>query len=189
MTETNQTLEEKRSKYIKILEDREKSLEDAERETLEIGIKIVSHKRAFLGTLMTIAAAIIAGLFVLLTTESLNKNCLHVLVTISGFGFVVFILCSAVYLTILFTQESILTDKRLKFLRESKIEFIQKIGNDIKDFDSYERYRQEKHKKEIQLNFQNEVWGSSELWFQLVSCLFVISSVLLLIVFFLLTKR
>jgi len=61
--------------FIKILDQREKSLNEAEDSLIEATSFNIGHKRAFLGTLMTISAGTIAGLFFLFTKEINSGNC------------------------------------------------------------------------------------------------------------------
>lgn len=172
--------EEERPQYIETLEKKEQSLNEGEKDTIELISIHVNHKRAFLGTLMTISAAVIAGLFLLSTGESFDQ-CLKILATVSGIGFALFIIISGAYLTLLMAQESVSLDKRLLFVQSSKKDFISKVGMEITDLDSYERYREQKYEEEKNSNHQ--IIGLWEGWFVIVCGLFVVSSILVLILF------
>lgn len=129
---------------------------------------------------MTIAAAVVAGLFLLIAGEDSNK-CVNAVSIISGSGFAIFIIGSSIYLTWILAQESDSLDGRLEFLQNSKKDFIKKVGIDIVDIDSYERYRQEKYKEEI-ASKPREV-ATSECYFVGICALFIISAILLLPMF------
>lgn len=164
--------------FIKTLENREKTLEEGEKAMIGLTLKNIEHKRAFLGTLMTIATAVIAGLFILLVDKNLN-SCFNLLAIMSGLGFAVFIISSSIYLTAILAQESLSLDKHLRFIRESKKDFIKKVGTTITDINSYEEYRKQKYKEEKES--KQEVRGSHEIWFVLINTLFIFSFLLLLI--------
>lgn len=181
--EAYKRLEEERPKYIKILEERQKSLDEGENRTMELSGKNIDHKRGFLGTLMTIAAAILVGLFILLTTEYVNESLSYFWAAVSGIGFATFLVGSTIYLGLILSQESVSIDKHLKFVRDSRRDFIGKVGIEITDIDSYERYREKKYMEEKELHPANEVKGSAEFWFRLIVGFFVLSSALLFAVF------
>jgi len=172
---------EEQTNYIKTIEDRGKVLEDGERQTIELISNNINHKRAFLGTSMTIAAAVIAGLFILLIGKDLSNSCLVFLTEMSGLGFALFIVTSSIYLTVILAQESLLLDRNLQFVEESKKDFIEKVGISIIDVDSYEKYRGQKYREEKEL--KRKVRGSHEIWFILINVLFISSFILLLIMF------
>lgn len=166
--------------YIKTLEERERTLDEGEKRTIELISKHVDHKRAFLGTLMTISAAVLAGLFILFTGDGLTV-CVKSLGTVSGLGFALFILASSAYLTFLLAQESLSLDKHLRFVQDSRKDFIAKVGISITDLDSYERYREEKNKQEkVSRPKERGLW---EGWFVIVNVLFVLSAILVLFLF------
>lgn len=166
--------------YIKTLEERERTLDGGEKSTIELILKHVEHKRAFFGTLMTISAAVLAGLFFLFTGKDLD-NLPNFLATASGFGFALFIIISSIYLTFLLAQESLSLDKHLRFIKDAKKDFIAKIGIEITDLDSYERYREKKQKEEKESR-PKEI-GLWEGWFVIVGGLFILSAILTLILF------
>ena len=168
---------EEQPKYIKTLEERERTLDEGEKRTFELISKHIDHKRAFLGTLMTIAAAVVAGLFFLIVSKDSN-GCLNTLSIISGFGFAFFIIGSSVYLTWILSQESISLDEHLKFIQDSKKDFIERVGTGIVDMDSYEQYREQKYKEETEAKPKEK--ATSEKYFIGICVLFIISSVLLL---------
>lgn len=168
---------EEQPKYIKTLEERERTLDEGEKRTFELISKHLDHKRAFLGTLMTIAAAVVAGLFFLIVNKDSN-GCLNTLSIIGSLGFAFFIISSSVYLTWILSQESSSLDEHLKFIQDSRKDFIEKVGVDIVDMDSYERYREEKYKEEIEVKPKEK--GTDEKYFVGICVLFIISSVLLL---------
>jgi hypothetical protein len=163
--------------YIKTLEERERTLDEGEKRTIELISKHIDHKRAFLGTLMTISAAVLAGLFILFSGKDTGA-CINTLATISGLGFSLFIIFSSFYLTFLLAQESLSLDKNLHFVRDSRKDFIEKVGIAITDLDSYERYRGEKNKEEK--NSRPKEKGLWEGWFVIVSGLFILSTIIVL---------
>lgn len=166
--------------YIKTLEERERTLDEGEEKTVGLILKHVDHKRAFLGTLMTISAAVLAGLFILLTSND-SGTCVSTLATISGFGFALFIITSSAYLAFLLAQESLSLDKHLHFIQEAKRDFIAKVGIAITDLDSYEKYRKQKHKEEVDTKPKER--GLWEGWFIIVNALFVLSAILVFVLF------
>ncbi len=166
--------------YIKTLEERERTLDEGEKRTIELNSKHLDHKRAFLGTLMTISAAVLAGLFILFTGKD-SGVCVNLLATISGFGFALFIISVSLYLTFLLAQESSSLDKHLQFVQNSRKDFIAKVGVAITDLDSYERYREQKNKEEQDLRPKEK--GLWEGWFVTVSGVFILSAVLVLVLF------
>lgn len=171
---------EEQPQYIKTLEERERILDESEKRTIELISKHLDHKRAFLGTLMTISSAVLAGLFILFTGEN-SAVCAQSLATISGFGFALFVLASSAYFTFLLAQESLSLDKNLQFIKNSRKDFIEKIGTFITDLDSYERYREEKNKEEKDARPKER--GLWEGWFVIVSGLFILSAILVLFFF------
>lgn|SRR3989338_1916682 len=173
---------EEQPEYIKILEDRERNLEESEKRIIELNLKNIDHKRAFLGTTMTISAAIIAGLFILLTNKNYD-GCFSLLVMTSASLFAVFMIGSSIYLTSILAQESLALDGRFKFIRESKRDFIEKVGIAIIDIDSYEKYREQKYKEGKGL--EREIKGSHEIWFVLLNILFILPFILLFATFLL----
>ena len=166
--------------YIKTLEERERNLNEGERQPIELNIKNIDHKRAFLGTLMTISAALIAGLFLFMSGKQ-NEGYYEVLAMLSGVGLAVFVGSSAYYLRLLLSQESEEGDDRLEFVRKSKEDFIEKVGIVITDLDSYEKYRQDKYEEEKKL--KRKIRGSDEKYFKLITGLFILSAVPLTIMF------
>jgi hypothetical protein len=130
---------------------------------------------------MTIAAAIIAGLFFFFTGDPSNNIYLTLLARLSGLGLALFILSAAIYLTLLLSQEGVEARDRIQFLKDSKKDFLEKVGVEITDMDSYEVYRQKKYEEEGKL--ERKIVGSHEIWFIFVLGLFVISSMPLVIMF------
>lgn len=171
---------EEQPHYIETLAERERILDEGEKKTLDLILNHVGHKRAFLGTLMTIAAGVIAGLFIFSTGAS-GSVCIKVLATISGFGFAFFILSASSYLTFLLAQESLSLDKHLDFIRDSRKDFIEKVGTAIVDLDSYERYRKERQQSEK--NSRPEEKGLWEGWFIGVNGIFLLASAAILLLF------
>ena len=171
---------EEQPKYIKTLQERERTLDEGEEKTIGLISKHVDHKRAFLGTLMTISAAVIAGLFIFVIGKDSNI-CINILATVGGLGFALFIVGSSVYLTFILAQESLSLDKHLRFVQDSKKDFIEKVSTVIIDLDSYENYRKQKYEEEKASKPKER--GLWEGWFILINSLFILSSVLLLIMF------
>lgn len=169
---------EEQPKYIEILEDREMNLEESEKHEIELSLKNIDHKRAFFGNTMSIAAIIVAGLFIFLASDNLNTHFV-VLAQIDGFLFTSFLISSSIYLTYIMASESVQLDNHLKFIQESKKEFIENIGKTIVDIDSYEKFREQKYHEGK--NIKREIKGSSEFWFIAVNILFIISFLPLLV--------
>lgn len=178
--ETYQRIKEEQPKYIEILEGHERDLEESEKRIMELVFININHKRAFLNAIMTISAAVIAGIFILLISNDIGA-CLSLLVLISGVSLMIFIITASIYLVHLLSSESKSLDKRLKFIQESKKDFINKVGIEIFDIASYENFREKQHKEEKGLI--KEIKFSSESWFIFVSILFILSCILLLIMF------
>lgn len=169
---------EEQPKYIKILEDREKDLEESEVVIMGLIAKNIDHKRAFFGNTMSIAAIIVAGLFIFLASDNLD-NYFVALAQIDGFLFTSFLISSSIYLTYILAMESTQLDKHLKFIQESKKDFIESIGKTIVDIDSYEKFRKQKYHEGK--NIKRDIKGSSEFWFVAINILFIVSFLPLLI--------
>ena len=173
-------LKEEQPKYLRTLEERERTLNEGEKRQAELIQKHLDHKRAFLGTLMTIAAAVVAGLFIL-TSGDQASVCINKFATIGGLGFALFIIGSSFYLTFILSQESIVLSAGFEFVQKSKKEFIEKIGIEIVDLDTYERYRKEKYQEEQKSKFKRYLlW---EGWFVIVNTLFILSAIITLLMF------
>lgn len=166
--------------YIKTLEERENTLDEGEKRTIELISKHVDHKRAFLGTLMTISAAVLAGLFILFAGND-TGTCVSLLATVSGFGFALFIVAASAYLAFLLAQESLSLDKHLRFIQEARRDFIAKVGIVVTSLDSYETYRKQKHKEET--GSRSKEVGLWEGWFVIISSVFVLSAILVFVLF------
>ncbi len=164
--------------YIKILENRERDLEESEKRMIELVAKNIDHKRAFFGNTMSISAVIVAGLFIFLSSDNLN-GCLSMLAKIDGVLFTSFLISSSIYLTCILSQESISLDGRLKFIQKSKKEFINSVGDKIIDIDSYEKFREEKYNEGK--SAERKIAGASEFWFVAINVLFITSFLPLLI--------
>jgi hypothetical protein len=164
-------------KYIKTLEDRSKFIDEGEKRLTELILVNIDHKRSFLGILMTIAAAVIAGLFILMINE--NSDYLNLFSTISSLGFSIFIISSGIYLTFILSQESQTLDSGYKFIKNSKKNFLEKIGTEIVDLDSYEKYRIQKYEEEKDSKIESKL--ISEKWFIGVSLFFIGSAISTLI--------
>lgn len=176
-------MDQEENNYIKIIETRFNILEEGEKRTIELALKNIDHKRAFLGTTMTISAAVIAGLFILLTSKD-HSNCFSLLVIVSSFCFTIFIISSSIYLTVLLSQEGSLLYKSVQFVRSSQQDFIKNVKNrTIHDIGTYEEYRKQKYQEEGES--KQEVRGSSEIYFVLINILFIFPWFLLLALFLL----
>lgn len=176
--------QEEKNNYIGAVEGRFNVLEEGENRTIGLAIKNIDHKRAFLGTAMTISAATIAGLFILLDGKDFDGY-FKLLAMISSFCFAIFIISSSIYLTLILSQESSSLDNSLKFVRKSQIDFVEKIDKGIvSNIDSYEKHRNEKYDEEAKI--KKEIKGSSEIWFILINILFIFPWFLLLIMLLLL---
>lgn len=171
MNEYNKQLD-----LIETLKEREKILNSGEQRMIQLCSKNIDHKRAFLGTLMTISTGIITGLFILAKNES------SLLIIISGFGLIVFVVFCALYLLILLSQESLQLGEKLDFIKKSKKDFIQSVGTRIVDIDTYKEYRNEQYEKELKIN--REIKGSRERWFIFICSQFIVSLIALLPFFF-----
>ena len=167
--------------YIRTIEEKEQSIDEGERRTIELNIKNIEHKRAFLGTLMTISSAFVAGLFIFIGKINNNELIYRILTMVSGLGLTFFVISSAYYLGFLLSEEGREGDERLGFVKKSKKDFIEKVGVTINDLNSYEKYRQEKYEEERKLD--RKITFSDEKWFKFVICLFIISAVPLTIMF------
>lgn len=169
--------------YLKTLEDRDKSLDEAENRVRELGIKVIDHKRSLLGNLMTISAAIIAGLFILLTVQDPQTECTYRLAILTGIGFGFFIISASYYMMSLLSHDSERNDKHLNFVIDAHTDFVAKVGKEIVDLDSYEKYREKKFSEEKELKAGDETWVSKEIWFRAINWLFIISVVGVLVTF------
>jgi len=171
--------EDKKIDFINLIEKRESILDEGEKRTIELSLKNLDHKRAFLNNLMNMSVAIIAGLFLLLISN--DGDFFSTLLIIAVISFALFVIISTIWLTYLFSKESSSLDRSLEFIKTSKQDFIQKLQDGtIKDFGTYENYRKEKYKEE-KTKIKKEIKGTSEFWFIFIIFLFVFSFVILLI--------
>ena len=115
-----------------------------------MSLKNIDHKQAFLNAIMTISAAIIAGLFILLTNNDIGA-CLSLLALIGGAFLIIFITIASIYFVCLLAGESKQLDKTLKFVQKSQKDFIESVGVTIIDIDSYEKFRYKKEKESEKL--------------------------------------
>ena len=166
--------------FIKLVEERENILNEGEKRTIELLLKNLDHKRAFLNNLMSMSVAVIAGLFLLLISND-GEFFSTLLIIIAVLSFALFVIISTIWLTYLFSKESSSLDRSLEFIKTSKQDFIQKLKDGtIKDFETYENYRKEKYKEE-KTKIKKEIKGTSEFWFIFIIFLFVFSFIILLI--------
>ena len=172
-------------RFAEIVEDRIKNLEEANNYLTQLTLKNIDHKRAFLGNLMTISAAITAALFFILTTDfkSSLPNFYSLLISVSAFFSVLFITANAAYMVTLLSQESMNLDKRLAFGRKSKEDFISKLNRyTINNIDEYNHYVQEQYLEENKLVDSKLIDG--EKYFLCTIALFIISYIPLLFILY-----
>lgn len=173
--------EEELPKLTEVLDEREKALDEGEDRVIAANSLNVEHKRSFLGTLMTISVAAIAGLFIFISNSETASGCVKLLAKASGLGYACFILASSTWLTAILSQENTVISKKLKFLRDSKADFINKVGVEIISLKTYEDYRKIKNQEETTL--EKPILGDSEAWFWGICMIFAISSLPLLFIF------
>jgi hypothetical protein len=144
----------------------------------------VSQKRTFLGTLMTIAAAIIAGLFFMFSKEYIPTGCATLLAKFSGSFYGLFIVSASIWLTAIMSQEGTKLDKHLNFYKSLHEDIYKKVGTAIRSKKDFDDFLKEKLEQSIKLS-DKKIFGAEEHFFWLVTGLFIIASVPVIILFLL----
>lgn len=172
-----------REEFVKMIENRIKILDEGESRIVKLSLMNIEHKRNFLGNIMSISIAAIAGLFILLSQSSyfeISEKLVLINVILLG----LFIILSAVYLTSILSQESVLLDENIQFTKRTRAEFIESVKNGtVHDIESYEEYRKLKYSEEI--NSRKSVKGSNEIWFILLNFFIYIFFCVIIVIFFL----
>ncbi len=177
---------EDRPEFNRLIEDRARSLTENENSLIGLYSMNIEHRRAMLGTQMTIAAAVIAGLFIFFATsdKAIDPQFL-ILARLGGYGYAMFLLYGCLWLAALLVAENTTLSDALKFLRQTRSEFFDAVGTTINDIKSYEEFRNSKFSDESKINRKNMFGGEG--FFYLINGIFVLATGLLVIgfVFFL----
>lgn len=169
---------------VELLEKNDESLREAEGNIYPLINENVSQKRIFLGTLMTIAAAVIAGLFFLFSKDYISDSCAQLLAKISGLVYALFIVLSSAWLTALLSQESLKLDGRIQFYKRTGKEFMERAGNAIKSEDDFREFLNKKLEESGKIEGR-KIFGDQEWWFVGISSLFILASLPLMVLFLL----
>jgi len=164
----------KYSELDEIKEELKEALKHDENSLVQSTNQHVDSKRTFLGTLMTISVAIIAGLFVLITNGNYD-SCFRGLAIGSGGLFVVSVMGASIYLIVILWGESLSLDRRRQFLINSRGCLMG-----VTDDESFRGYG-ELTLREAEKSKQ-KVKGSQEIWFVIVSFLLILAFLSLLFV-------
>lgn len=163
------------SNIEQILINRENSLNEAESRVDSLLLKHIEHKRAFLSTAMSISMAAIVGLFLLIHYS--ENQCLQSLILITIGTFALFLCFTAIYMILLLDNESQNLIDHKNFIKNSKEKFINAVINqEIKDFNSFEKFRKKQFINEKKLRKTNAIDSSK--WFFIVGMIFGFSTIL-----------
>lgn len=123
---------------------------------------------------MTIAAAIVAGLFFMFTKDVFSgKSELH-LAQIAGILYAIFIFSSGFWLTLILGQESSRLDRKIKFYQNLPEEMYTKIGKEIRNERVFNDYLRAKFTQSKALD--TKIYGDKEYYFYIICGLFLLAS-------------
>ena len=170
-------------KMIEMMDENLDGINETESNILPLLNENVAQKRSFLGTLMTIAAAIIAGLFFMFFKDYIPSGYATFLAKFSGFFYSLFIVCSTVWLALIMSQEGTNLDKQLDFYRSLREDILKKIGTAVRSKKDFDVFLKEKLDESIKLS-SRKIFAAEEYFFWIVVGLFVIASVPVIVLFF-----
>jgi|GEM_PF-2121232 len=171
-------------KMIEMMYTNLDEITETESKILPILNENVAQKRSFLGTLMTIAAAIIAGLFFMFSKDYIPSGCATALAKFSGIFYSLFIAAATVWLTLIMSQEGTKLDKQLDFYRSLRADLLKKVGTAIRSKKDFDLFLKEKLDQSIKLS-DKKVLGAEEYFFWIVTGLFIAASAPVVILFLL----
>lgn len=170
-------------KMIAMLDENIKDIRATEAQLLIPLNDNVAQKRTFLGTLMTISAAIIAGLFFVFTKDpSPLTGCSLLLAQLSAISHAAFIFMSSFWLTAILGQESARLDRKINFYRTLPDEMYGKVGKEIRSEDAFNNYLKEKLSESKSLD--TEIYFQHEYYFYAICGLFIIALLPIAALFF-----
>jgi len=179
-----ETWRDESKKMINMMDENIADITKTESDLLPILNENVSQKRTFLGTLMTIAAAIIAGLFFMFSKDYIPTGYATFLAKFSGFLYSLFIVSSSIWLTAIMSQEGTKLDKHLDFYKSLREDLYKKVGMAIRSKNDFDAFLKEKLEQSIKLS-DKKIFGAEEYFFWIITGLFIIASVPVMILFFL----
>ncbi len=172
---------------IELYNEHSKSLEEFEAKLHSLSNENVGQKRVFLGTLMTISAAVIAGLFFLFSTQYVfssdgtTQDYALALAKIAGTFQAVFLFCSGSWLTTMLSQEGVDLDRKIAFSKRTRDDFPQKMLTYIRSEESFRKYVEAKIEEEKKISLKKMFDGE---WpFIFISSLFAIAALPLILLF------
>jgi len=171
-------------KMIEMIDENLDDITKTESNILPLLNENVAQKRSFLGTLMTIAAAIIAGLFFMFSKDYIPSGCATTLAKFSGFFYSLFIVGSTAWLTLIMSQEGTKLDKQLDFYRSLREDLFKKVGTAIRSKKDFDFFLKEKLDQSIKLS-DKKILGAEEYFFWIVTGLFIVASVPVVVLFLL----
>jgi len=179
-----ETWRDESKKMIEMVDENIADITKSESELLPLLNENVSQKRTYLGTLMTIAAAIIAGLFFMFSKEYIPTGGATSLAKFSGFFYGLFIVCASIWLTAIMSQEGTKLDRHLDFYKSLREDIYRKVGTAIRSRKDFDDFLIEKLEQSVKLS-NKKIFGADEYFFWIVTGLFVIASVPVIILFLL----
>lgn len=179
-----ETWREESSKMIEMVDENVADIAKTESDLLPLLNENVAQKRTFLGTLMTIAAAIIAGLFFMFSKDYIPTGCATFLAKFSGFFYGLFIASSSIWLTAIMSQEGTKLDKHLDFYKNLRENIYSKVGTAIRSKKDFDVFLKEKLEQSIKIS-NKKIFAAEEYFFWVVTGLFIVASIPVIILFLL----
>lgn len=177
-----ETWRDESNKMIEMVDENIADITKTESNLFPILNENVSQKRTFLGTLMTIAAAIIAGLFLMFSKEYIPRGPATYLAQISGIFYGLFIVSASIWLTAIMSQEGTKLDRHLDFYKSLREDIYKKVGTAIRSKNDFDKFLKEKLEQNTKLS-NKKIFGANEYFFWIVTALFIIASVPVIILF------
>jgi hypothetical protein len=169
-------------KMIEMMDENVANIAKSESELLPLVNENVAQRRTFLSTLMTIAAAIVAGLFFLFSTDYLPTERAILWAKFSGVFYSLFIVCCTVWLTTILSQEGTKLDKHMDFYKSLREDIYEKVGTAIRSKKDFDAFLMGKLEQSIKLSGA-KILGAEEYFFWFVIGLFVVASVPVVVLF------
>lgn len=179
-----ETWRDESKKMIEMVDENIADITKTESDLLPLLNENVSQKRTFLGTLMTIAAAIIAGLFFMFSKDYIPSGCATLLAKFSGFFYGLFIVSASIWLTAVMSQEGTQLGKHMDFCKSLREDIYTKVGTAIRSKKDFDDFLKEKLNQSIKLS-DKKIFGAEEYFFWIVTGLFILASVPVIILFLL----
>lgn len=177
-----ETWRDESKKMIEMVDENIADITKTESDLLPLLNENVSQKRTFLGTLMTISAAIIAGLFFMFSKEYIPTGYATFLAKFGGFFYGLFIVSASVWLTAIMSQEGTKLDRHLDFYKSLREDIYRKVGTAIRSKKDFDDFLKEKLDQNIKIG-DKKILGVKEYFFWIITGLFLVASVPVIILF------